>query len=195
MRQRESTKLKTQSSGVLLMVTGSVFVFIAAVGSIVAWENWYPVLSPPSIQSISQAVTSGTGIFLSRGFGTLQGIIGLVAAIGLLLTIPFVSVRRTRAVGVSLFVAMSVVTLVDGIIAAIDATNAWNFWQNLPYNSPLNTLLTSGFPQAIAHDSAMPAIAVTVAGIVALIGSVLTLRGTLKNRRSVSRDSREPVGG
>jgi len=185
--------------GVRPSYPGAIFAIIAAVGSLVAWSKWYPAEGAPISQSIRQAIASGswsgTGLSISHGFGTTQGIIGLCAAIALFIAVALFGTRSTRVLGAGVLLIAAVALLVDGIVTASAANTAYNSWNNLPSNGSLFSSVSSSVAQAIARNSVLPAFGAAAAGVIALIGALRGIGGVHKSRRLEIAGAVVPASG
>jgi Protein of unknown function (DUF2510) len=140
----------------------AVFVaLIAAVGSIIAWANWYPpenehtAFNPSTFNPYSSSISS-------HGFGTTRGTVGLLVGIAFIVGILlFMIPKLTRIVGTGLALVAAAGALINSITALISAQSAYKSWGNV-------TLVGGLAQSAIGKHSVIPSAAALCAGILGL---------------------------
>lgn len=160
--------------------TKSVVMSVCAVAAIISWGFWWPGYYAPklSVQGISAFATFANPA-TSHGFDTLQGVIGLTAAlIAIAGTLLYTRSGGTQRTGITLCILSFGIIAVNGGIAVGNGIMSIVSWAK--FSTQAGGLDLSSVAKNLLLHSLLPALVVLLAGLLAF---TVTVRMNMKARR------------
>jgi hypothetical protein len=175
------------------MANGGVLIAIAALVALIGWLFYDRPVSATTLQA--QQVTSLTQLQTAApasGFGTPQGLIGLSAVVAALVAAIFLMAgRRTFALVATLVTG---ILLADGLAAVHLGMQAADSWANLinqayADQNPIAEAIFDSAQHTVNVHSVIPAIAVVIAAVIGLLGSLIAVVGALRRQSTAPTSS------